>query len=155
VKHGQVWRLLTAAFLHSTSSLWHILFNMLFLWWFGSDVEERYGRKEFLAIYLTGGLLGNLAWFLTHLDTTNVNPSVLGASGAVMTVVVLCALHYPRRVILLFFFLPVPIWVFVVFIVASDFLTFMGRRDGGVAVEAHLAGALFGFLYFKFHWHLT
>src|SRR5581483_11967644 len=39
VLHGEVWRLLTYAFLHDTQSLWHILFNMLFLWWFGSDVE--------------------------------------------------------------------------------------------------------------------
>src|SRR5262245_52489730 len=43
VLNGQVWRLLTYAFLHSESQLVHILFNMLFLWWFGSDVEDIYG----------------------------------------------------------------------------------------------------------------
>src|SRR5437899_2781684 len=52
VMQGQVWRLLTFAFLHAPDTLVHILFNMLFLWWFGSDVEQLYGRKEFLAIYL-------------------------------------------------------------------------------------------------------
>jgi membrane associated rhomboid family serine protease len=51
VLHGQVWRLLTYAFLHSPATFTHILFNMLFLWWFGSDVEDLYGPKEFLAIY--------------------------------------------------------------------------------------------------------
>src|SRR6266542_1866089 len=58
ILHGQVWRLLTHAFLHaipspydSTTFMTHIVFNMLFLWWFGSDVEQLYGRKEFLAIY--------------------------------------------------------------------------------------------------------
>src|SRR5262249_46652982 len=40
ILHGQVWRLLTYAFLHDTFSIWHIVFNMLFLWWFGSEVEE-------------------------------------------------------------------------------------------------------------------
>src|SRR5262249_17535402 len=40
VMHGQVWRLLTYAFLHDTISPWHIVFNMLFLWWFGTDVED-------------------------------------------------------------------------------------------------------------------
>src|SRR5689334_25323067 len=43
VLHGQVWRLLTYAFLHDPQGLYHILFNMLFLWWFGSDVEDIYG----------------------------------------------------------------------------------------------------------------
>src|SRR6476659_2671677 len=43
VLHGQVWRLLTYAFLHSSASVLHILFNMLLLWWFGSDMEALYG----------------------------------------------------------------------------------------------------------------
>src|SRR6516162_8911981 len=42
--HGQVWRLLTHAFLHSQDSLWHLVFNMALLWWFGSDMEDHYGR---------------------------------------------------------------------------------------------------------------
>ena len=67
VLHGQVWRLLTYAFLHSTDlstniGITHILFNMLFLWWFGSDVEQMYGRTEFLAIYLISALLGGIAF---------------------------------------------------------------------------------------------
>src|SRR5262245_30337194 len=48
VKHGEVWRLLTSAFLHSTANPWHIIINMLVLWWAGTEVEERYGPKEFL-----------------------------------------------------------------------------------------------------------
>ncbi len=65
VLHGQVWRLLTYAFLHDTQSIWHILFNMLFLWWFGSDVEDLYGPREFLAFYLTAAFLGGVAYFLS------------------------------------------------------------------------------------------
>src|SRR4051794_40565994 len=48
VLHGEVWRLLTYAFVHDPSDFMHIAFNMLFLWWFGSDVEEIYGSREFL-----------------------------------------------------------------------------------------------------------
>src|SRR5262249_46211361 len=51
VLEGQFWRLLTYAFLHDTTTPLHILFNMLFLWWFGSDVEDLYGPREFLAFY--------------------------------------------------------------------------------------------------------
>jgi membrane associated rhomboid family serine protease len=149
---GEIWRLLTYAFLHETSTPWHILFNMLFLWWFGSDVEDLYGPREFLAIYLVSAVLGGVVYVLTNLS----GGYCLGASGAVTCVMVLCALHYPSRVILLFFVLPVPIWIFVVFMVAKDaFAFFGGRGDNGVAVAVHLAGALFGFVYYKLHWNLT
>jgi len=153
VLNGQVWRLLTYAFLHDTSSLWHILFNMLFLWWFGSDVEDIYGPREFLAFYLVSAFLGGSAFVLTHLAAGT--GWCLGASGAVTAVVVLCAMHYPTRIILLFFVIPVPIWVFVLFMVAQDLFAFLGRSSGNVAVQVHLAGALFGFLYYKFQWRVT
>jgi membrane associated rhomboid family serine protease len=155
VVHGQVWRLVTYAFLHDPNSVMHILFNMLFLWWFGADLEDLYRPREFLAFYLTAAAVGgaiHVALFKLSLVST---PGVLGASGAVTAVVMLCALHYPTKVILLFFFLPVPIWAFVVFMVAKDFFTLMGGVRTGVAVDVHLAGAAFGFFYQKCHLHLT
>src|SRR5262249_2534757 len=63
VLHGQVWRLLTYAFLHDPRVIMHILFNMLFLWWFGSDVEDLYGPREFLTFYLSASFVGGLAFF--------------------------------------------------------------------------------------------
>src|ERR1700722_1893848 len=81
VLHGQVWRLLTYAFLHSTQGLpLHLLFNMLFLWWFGTDVEELYGPREFLAIYLLSGVAGGVLYTLTGLAAPTL--PALGASGA-------------------------------------------------------------------------
>jgi membrane associated rhomboid family serine protease len=155
VAHGQVWRLLTYAFLHDTNSVMHILFNMLFLWWFGADMEDLYRPKEFLAFYLVSAVAGGVAhvalWKLTLIRET----SVLGASGAVTAVMMLCALHYPTKIILLFMFLPVPIWAFVVFAVAKDFFTLIGSAPTHTAVDVHLAGAAFGFFYQKCHLHLT
>jgi membrane associated rhomboid family serine protease len=151
---GEVWRLLTYAFLHSTGTPWHILFNMLFLGWFGRDVEDLYGSREFLAFYLVSALLGGVAFTLTQLGAV-VPGLCLGASGAVTAVMVLFAFHYPSRVILLFLVLPVPIWAFVAFAVLKDLFAFLGGAHGGVAVQVHLAGALFGFLYFRYHWRLT
>ena len=52
VLNGEVWRLLTCAFLHG--GFMHILFNMLFLWWFGQQIEEDYGPREFLGFYENG-----------------------------------------------------------------------------------------------------
>jgi membrane associated rhomboid family serine protease len=155
VLHGQVWRLLTYAFLHDPNSVMHILFNMLFLWWFGADMEDLYRPKEFLAFYLTSAVAGGVLHVaLVKLDL--VRPSfVLGASGAVTAVMMLCALHYPTRMILLFLFLPVPIWAFVVFEVAQDAYALVIQSRNGVAVDVHLAGAAFGFFYQKCHLHLT
>ena len=155
VLHGQVWRLLTYAFLHDPNSVMHILFNMLFLWWFGADMEDLYRPKEFLAFYLTSAVAGGVV-HVVLVKLALIEPKgVFGASGAVTAVVMLCALHYPTKIILLFFFLPVPIWAFVVFMVAKDAFTLIGGAPTHTAVDVHLAGAAFGFFYQKCHLHLT
>jgi hypothetical protein len=67
----------------------------------------------------------------------------------------MCACHFPNRVILLFFLLPVPIWLFVLFQVAQDTFIFLSGTQSQTAVTVHLAGAGFAYLYFKFQWRLT
>jgi membrane associated rhomboid family serine protease len=158
----QLWRLLTGAFLHSPDNWWHIVWNMLFLWFFGPDLEDLYGHKEFLAFYLTAGVMGNLLWGVTTLwEPLPINPlgefiypMALGASGAVMAVTVLCALHYPHRTILIMFVLPVPLWLWAVIMVAGDLFIFARGVNTGVAVAAHLGGAGFAFLYYHLDWRL-
>jgi membrane associated rhomboid family serine protease len=166
VMHGEVWRLLTYAFLHDTHTVWHIVFNMLFLWWFGNDIETLYGPREFLAIYLMSALAGGVVfeglWLVSGDGRTagwllGGQPHsiyCLGASGAVTAVLVLCACHFPGRIILLFFVLPVPIWLFVIFQIAQDAFVFVGGIKTSTAVAVHLAGAGFAFAYYKAHWHL-
>jgi membrane associated rhomboid family serine protease len=150
VRDGQVWRLLTFAFLHD--GFLHIFFNMLFLWWFGSDVEQLYGRKEFLAIYLISALLGGVAYEIWGL-TRDSNSYCLGASGAVSTMLILCALHYPRRIIHVFAVLPVPIWLFAIFCVGMDVYGLFHVTQ--TAVVVHLAGAAFAVAYYKWQRSLT
>jgi membrane associated rhomboid family serine protease len=154
VLSGQVWRLLSYAFLHDYLSWMHIVFNMLFLWWFGHDVEDIYGSREFLAFYLVSALLGGLAFTMWAYLAEPIAATCLGASGAVTAVMVLYACHYPKRVIYLWFLLPIPIWLFVGFQVAQDFFVFAGRIHTGTAVTVHLAGAAFGFLYYKGNWRI-
>jgi membrane associated rhomboid family serine protease len=155
ITHGQVWRLLTYAFLHSQTSWTHVFFNMLFLWWFGSELERMYGPKEFLAFYLVAAFVGGVTDVVFYLVSGNPTPG-LGASGAVTALLVLFALHFPHQQIRIMFLLPVPIWLFVLFQIAQD--TF-GALEGFVHFKAtaavvHLSGAVFGFLYFQQHWHI-
>lgn len=153
VLHGQVWRLLTYAFLHSISPdsyFLHIFFNMLFLWCFGSDVERLYGRWEFLAIYLISAFLGGLTFEIWSLLRDQEQASCLGASGAVTTMLLLCALHFPRRIIYLFALVPMPIWLFAVINVGKDAYILFSGQSTNVAVVVHLAGA--GFAVGYYHW---
>jgi membrane associated rhomboid family serine protease len=154
VLHGEVWRLLTYAFLHDPRDIFHILFNMLLLWWFGTDVEDLYGTREFLACYLVSAFVGGLIFVLTFLTGLSRGSDVLGASGAVMAVMVLCALHYPDRRILLFWLIPVPIWLCILLWVARDAFIFLSSVDTGIAVSVHLAGAGFAYAYYKRNWRL-
>ncbi|MGH7222122.1 MAG: rhomboid family intramembrane serine protease [Gemmataceae bacterium] len=151
VLHGQVWRLLTYAFLHDTGTIWHILFNMLFLWWFGSDVEDLYGPREFLTFYLSASFAGGVLFFFSSIAWMPDARPCIGASGGVMAVMTLCAIHYPRRILLLFFILPVPLWLFVSFYLAGDTYVFLSKKDSGTAVAAHLGGALFAGAYYRLH----
>jgi membrane associated rhomboid family serine protease len=154
VLHGQVWRLLSYAFLHDTNSIYHILFNMLFLWWFGRDIEDLYGPREFLAFYLASALAGGVLYTLTEVAMGG-HHAALGASGAVTAVLVLCAIHYPTRIIYVMFLLPVPIWLFVVFSVGMDTFRLLSHMQNGVAVAGHLGGAVFAFAYYRFGVRLT
>jgi membrane associated rhomboid family serine protease len=164
VVHGEVWRLVSYAFLHDPASLWGILWNMLFLWWFGKDMEDVYGPREFLAFYLGSVFLGGLAFVLTSLATgAPTDLPYVTAVGPVAAVLVLCALHYPTRVIYLFFILPVPIWLIAVVQVAVgafSFLSGLNAANAGSGLVAAVASvtltaAAFAFLYQRWQWRLS
>ncbi len=148
---------LTAAFLHF--DLMHLLFNMLVLWFAGSEVERIYGSREFLAMYLVAGIISNLSWAFADLLGPDQIPNVaLGASGAVSATLVIMAMHYPNRIILLMFIIPVPLWLCVILFLVKDLVGFSNQMNNletePIAYMAHLSGAAYGFLYHysKFRW---
>jgi membrane associated rhomboid family serine protease len=153
LRHGEVWRLLSYAFAHDTQGWMHILFNMLFLWWFGTEIEVVYGTKEFLAFYLTAAVLSGLAFAGAEWHQGGAG-QVIGASGAVTAVMVLFALHYPTHRIYIWFLFPIPIWLFVGFQVLQDTYLFTNNIPTRTAVACHLGGALFGFVYYRLHWRI-
>ena len=147
-QHGRIWQLWTATFLHS--GILHILGNMWFLWLVGREMESLYGSRDFLAFYLLAGGVSTLGWaVIAALRSGGMDRHMLGASGAVMAVVTLYTLFYPRREIL-FFFLPMPMWVLL-----GIYLVFPLFGDNGrVAYQAHLMGAAFAFCFklFDLRW---
>jgi membrane associated rhomboid family serine protease len=153
VLHGQVWRLVTYAFCHSPHDLLHIVFNMLFLVWFGATLERMYGTREFILFYFAGALASGLANLGLSILMRDATPAI-GASGAVMAVLMLYAIHFPRDEMYLLLF-RLQIRFVVLLYVAYDLLPVLqavggqGRTDN-VAHMAHLGGLAFGYLYHHF-----
>src|SRR5262249_44618494 len=142
VMRGQVWRLLTSAFCHMRFSPWHLVFNMVMLYWFGIRLESMYGSREFLLFYLTAAGCGSGAFVGLSLWTRADVPAI-GASGAVMGVMMLYVIYYPFERFMLFWFIPTPLWVmlalYVIYDVHPVLLALAGHQfSDGVAHAGHL-----------------
>jgi membrane associated rhomboid family serine protease len=150
-----LWELLTYGFTHasitSSSGIFHILFNMFVLFSLGRPVEARYGSAEFLRFYLLAIVISGTVWLLTSAISGHPG-SVVGASGAVVGVVILFVLNYPRETLLIMGVIPAPAWVIGVLCVGTDIMLSFSRETT-IAAETHLAGAAFAALYFYGNWN--
>lgn len=158
VLRGQVWRLVTTAFLHDRHGVWHILINMLLLFWFGRALEDMYGHREFLAMYLTAAVVASVAFVALELLVGERFPAI-GASGAVMAVLCLYAIYHPTDTIRFMFVLPIQIrylvWIYAIYDLHPVLLKLSGAQVlTGTAHAAHLGGLLFGYLYYRYGWTL-
>jgi len=155
----QLWRVLTYAFCHDTGTLWHIVGNMWFLWICGSQIEPIYGSREFLRFYLTSAVLSGMAFLIFELAVGRDAP-LLGASGAVMAVTMVCAMYYPTMKIIFMFVLPIELrWLVALYVVFDTYplLSELGGRHvlDQVAHATHLGGLLYGYLYKRFDLRYT
>jgi membrane associated rhomboid family serine protease len=148
----QVYQLLSYGFLHDPNDISHILLNMLVFWMFGRELEQRYGRTEFIAFYLAGIVLAGAIWSAIE-ASAGAQSSLIGASGGVSALFALFALNFPHRQVLFMFVLPMPMWVAALIALVIDVRGAM-VRSGNIACTAHLAGATFGFMYYRFGWRL-
>jgi len=150
------WRFLTYGFAHDPSNWRHIIFNMLMLYMFGREVESLYGSRRFLHAYLAAVVLGGIIWtfsvywVMTRSGLDPLHFHLLGASGAVMAILVLFCLHFPNRQLYVMMVLPVPAWVVGIALVIFDLAGYVSPSHGGnqVAYLVHLVGAATGGLYF-------
>ncbi|MBL7835503.1 MAG: rhomboid family intramembrane serine protease [Cyclobacteriaceae bacterium] len=146
------WTLITYMFAHSRFDIFHILFNMLGLYWFGKLLVEYLGSDKLTAIYILGGLAGGLLYLLMF----NTIPffaersdfeGMVGASAAVFAIMVAAATLLPDYTFFLLFLGPVRIKYIALFYVVVSYLGTTQVNAGGNI--AHLGGALLGFIYIK------
>jgi len=146
-----IWQLGTYMFLHG--GLFHILFNMLALWMFGTELERIWGTRYFLKFYLVTGVGAGILTVLFSLlpfgFAQQVHYSnVIGASGAIYGLLLAYAMYFPDRPIYMYFVFPIPARIFVAIMGAIAFLSSLGD-SGGVANATHLGGLIVAYLFLK------
>jgi len=144
--HFYIWQLATYMFLHG--GIWHILWNMLALWMFGSDVEQTWGTDRFLKFYFFCGIGAGICVVALNYMFGNPNVPTVGSSGAIYGILLVCAVLWPDRVILFSFLFPIKMKYFVMIIGGIAFLNSF-NVNSGVSDVAHLGGMAFGYLFMK------
>ncbi len=148
----QPWSPLTYMFLHT--NFLHILFNMLWLYWFGKIFLERLSSSNFVSVYILGGLVGALFYILAFnsfsvFQPMALNSYALGASASVMAIVFAITFLIPEYKVYLVFLGEVKLKYIALFSIVLDLISIpVGNAGGHIA---HLGGALFGFVFIYYY----
>jgi membrane associated rhomboid family serine protease len=141
LEHLFVWQIASYMFLHG--GFWHLLFNMIVLYFFGNMVESVWGARRFLRYYLACGIGGALL----HM-AFEYNASVVGASGAIFGVYLATAMMFPDAYVFLYFVVPVKVKYFVIGLAVLQLANGIAGPSG-IAYFAHMGGMLAGVFFFR------
>ena len=143
-----IWQVVTYLFLHA--SIGHILWNMLALWMFGIQIERLWGTAKFLRFYFVCGISAGLAVIVGAYLFGGIETPTVGSSGAIYGLLAAYAVLFPDQTILFGFLIPMKSKYFVMIIGGIVFLqsywAAVGGKGTNVAVIAHLAGLIVGYL---------
>lgn len=134
-------RLISSGFIHA--NWWHLCFNMMALYSFGSYIELVFGTLNFLLIYFASLIGGSLLSLFIHRNQGEY--SALGASGAVFGIIYSSILLDPFGIINLFMIMPLPAWAYGVLFIAISIFG-IKSQVGNIGHDAHLGGAIIGML---------
>jgi membrane associated rhomboid family serine protease len=143
------WTLFTYMFTHF--SFWHLLFNMLWLYWFGTFFLNYFSARQFTAVYIAGGLAGALLYIVAY----NVLPAfaidrfhaiAVGASASIMAIVFAVCFYLPNHRIYLFLLGSFKLIHLALFTVLIDIVSAMSSNNAGGHI-AHIGGALLGIIF--------
>jgi len=144
-----LWQPVTYMFLHDIRGVGHILFNMLSLWMFGTDLERTWGTRFFTKYYFVTGIGAGVTTLVASLFFDSIYYSVtVGASGAIYGLLLAYGMYFPNRTLILIIF-PIAAKYYVMIAGALVFLSASGGGGGGTAHWAHLGGLVVGYLYLK------
>ena len=146
----QPWSLISYFFLHLGFT--HILWNMLFLYWFGKIIQDNLGNNAVISLYVLGGIIGGLSYMalfniIPYYDNRISESLMLGASAGVFSIVAGSATLLPNYTFYLLFLGPIRIKYIALFYILLSFLDVTGSNAGGEI--AHLGGAMIGYLFIR------
>jgi membrane associated rhomboid family serine protease len=149
-----LWQPVTYLFLHDPGGLSHLLFNMLFLWMFGCDIERSWGsRRMYNYFFLTGAgaaLINILVKTIIDIEGVRYTAPTIGASGAIYGILLAAAILFPdRRIWLIPFPVMIPMKIYVLGAGAIEFFSTLGSSGDNVSHVTHLGGMLVGYLYLR------
>jgi membrane associated rhomboid family serine protease len=149
VLHGWVWQLFTYMFLHA--NFVHILFNMLALWMFGSDLEYLWGTRRFVRYYFFTGVGAGITVVIVNafILRTGLDQVTIGASGAIYGLLLAFGVTFPDRPVFLYFLFPMRAKYLVVLFGLLELVYGVTGTGAGISHFAHLGGILFGLIYLK------
>jgi len=143
----QVWRLITFQFLHAASNPFHLLFNMIGLYFLGPILERTWGGRKFLTFYLLCGAVGGFLFVAaSNLDLLDRKMILVGASGGVLGLLVACAVLFPQITVILVLF-PVPIRAAAILLTAVYFLIVITSGPNAGGHLCHLGGMATGLVW--------
>lgn len=143
------WQLFTYSFLHGGTM--HLLFNMLALYMFGSDMERVFGTRRFASYYFICVITAAVAQLLVATLAMGPPLPTVGASGGVFGLLLAFGLYFPRRMVMLIFPpIPMPAWLFVTLYGALELFLGVTGTQQGVAHFAHLGGMLGGYVTIRY-----
>jgi membrane associated rhomboid family serine protease len=134
------WQVVTYAFLHDTSGVAHILFNMIGLWMFGTEIERYVGPRRLLACYFASVVTAALTQLFVPMLFGAVPGPTIGASGGVFGLILAYAVMFPKRKVAVYFLIPMPTWLFATLYAGLELFMGVTNAQAGVAHFAHLGG---------------
>ena len=149
IGHLWLWQFFTYMFLHSTTNAWHLIFNMLVLWMFGSEVERVLGTRRFLTLYFTAGIFAGICCCIF----TPWTP-IVGASGAILAIEIAFAMYFPNTTIIFYFF-PMKAKYLVMILTGITIFNCIAPKTDNVAHYAHLGGLVYGFLFVRYSYRVS
>lgn len=142
VMEGQVWRLLTATYLHWNT--FHLLMNMIGLYFLGKPLEQMWGSRRFFAVYTVGGMLGNVFFMILNKIGWLFPGIAAGASGSVLALLGSAAVLFPHAEVMIYFLFPVKIRIVAV-VLGIGYLWNIYRSGENAGGDAcHITGLAFG-----------
>tara|TARA_X000001036_G_scaffold361145_2_gene344334 strand:+ start:3862 stop:4713 length:852 start_codon:yes stop_codon:yes gene_type:complete len=149
----QIWQCLTYLFMHG--GLIHLFFNMLGLWFLGRDLENVWGKNNFIRYYLVVGAGAGLLTVLYNIQFINPNDirPIVGASGAIYGLLLAYGILFPNRILYIYGIFPVKVKNVVIFSGTIAFFYSITLANSGISHITHLSGIIVGLIYLQYWAH--